>query len=269
MRSARARLIAADGLGMAAAFAVAWLLFDAPLLFRDATWEPFLLLAGGVAAWIAAARAAGHHRAGGSELGHDLSRVSGLMTVGAWGICVASWLTGKPDPDVRQLLAFWALAIVAIVLARRAAGVGARAGAEPAPRRPLPTWPPVPAALADCAVLFVVLTACRRWVQEPLPADSTAWAWVFVALSLPAWVAAATALGHYEPERTSIGRDLLGALVLASWGAWLLIALSPYTGEIDPDIGQILVPWALTIAAVPAARLAARATLSSRSTRPR
>ncbi|HET8952337.1 MAG TPA: hypothetical protein VFN44_17575, partial [Solirubrobacteraceae bacterium] len=76
------------------------------------------------------------------------------MTLGVWAVVVASYLTGKPDPDVKQLLAFWLLAIAATTAARQ---LVRRPGGD-APRRRPPLWPvgsaTLPAArdlvVADC-----------------------------------------------------------------------------------------------------------------------
>lgn len=267
MSGSSRRLATADALGLSAAFAVAWLLFDAPLPFEDATWEPWLLVVGGVSAWTVAARAAGHHRDPGPRPPlRELARVSSLMTLGAWAVVAAAWVTGEHDPDVRQLLAFWTLATAAVVLGRHVA----RIGGSPAPpahgrRRARLACPPGPLAAADCVVLLIVLAAGRRYVQEPLPADSTAWAWAFLALAVPAWAASAGALGQYRPGRPSLPRDVGGPALLASWGAWALVAVSPYTGEIDPDVGQLLAVWLLVVTTVPAARLLVRAWVARES----
>jgi hypothetical protein len=263
----RTRLIAADVAGIAVAFGLAWLLYDAPLLFEEATWEPYPLLLGGLGAWVLVARLYGLYaqpaRPGRAALADDVVGVGGLMTISAWAVIVASWLTGKPDPDIKQLLAFWALAIGALTAFRYIARSGATAGPI---RRPPPLWPlrervgrpPRIPALADCATLFVVFTVCRRVVEEPLPADSNAWSWVLVGLSLPVWAFAATAFGHYEAEGASLRRDVVGLVLFASAGAWLLNAISPYTGEINPDIPEMLTVWMATVAGVATVRFALR-----------
>lgn len=263
----RNRLIAADVLGIAVAFGLSWLLYDAPLLFEEATWEPYPLLAGGMVAWVVAARVYGLYaqpaRASRAALEDDLAGVGGLMTICAWGVILASWLSGKPDPDIKQLLAFWALAIVVLTALRTAARAGAGGTAF---RRPPPLWPlreragrpPLRDALADCAVLFVVFTVCRRFVEEPLPADSNAWSWVLVVVSLPVWAYAAQAFGHYQREGASVQRDVVGLVLFASAGAWVLEAISPYTGEINPDIVRMLKVWTVTIATVALVRYVLR-----------
>jgi hypothetical protein len=225
------------------------------------------LILGGILAWIGAARVYGLYAFTGGRgrpaLLDDAVGVTSLMTLGVWAVVVASYSTGKPDPDVKQLLAFWLLAIAATTTARQ---LVRRPGGGALQRRP-PLWPvesgelPLDRGLvvADCVTLFVVFTACRRFVEEPLPADSTALGWVFVLAGLPAWTAAARWFGHYEPAGASLRRDLVGCAHLATFGAWLLIAMTPYTGEINPDIPRVMAVWLVTIAAVPAARRLARA----------
>jgi hypothetical protein len=254
-------LIVADVLGIVFAFAGAWLLGDSPLLFGDATWEPFALLAGGIAVWVAGASAGGMYRdrpAGLRSLGADIVDLSGAFTVAVWAICVASWLSGKPDPDVHQLVAFWSLAIVAIALLRQVARIG---GAGSVTKRRPSCWVPA-LALTDAVVLLAVLPACALLVTEPVPADNHAWAAVFIVLGISAWVAAATALGHYA--WASVREDVLSTLVLASWGAWVLVGISPYTGEIDPDIPQVVVVWTVSIVGVVTARRVVRSRRSAR-----
>jgi cobalamin synthase len=112
-------------------------------------------------------------------------------------------------------------------------------------------------ALADVAALCAVFMVSWPLLHEPRPADRTTWAWVLLVAALPAWVAAAAALGQYDaprggPRPTRI--EVLGVAHLASFGAWFVAVLSPYTGEIDPDIPNLLAVWLLTIACVVLAR---------------
>ena len=249
-------------------------------MFEDTVWEPYALLVAALAAWtLAGGRYGIYDKPGGHSLGDDLVGVAGLMTVCVWALVVAGWLAGKPDPDLRQLLAFWAIAIAAATLARLAARGGANAEAAVPRRTPSPLWPrrawvrkpPALPAVADGAALLAVFVLCHRLVSEPLPGDSNAWSWVLVVATVPAWVAAATALGHYEPAFAGIGRDLAGTSLLASCVVWLLAAISPVTGEIDPDIPELLVVWASMVIATTGGRVAARAVrrVTPRRRRPR
>lgn len=232
------RLIVADVAAIAAAFAAAWALFDAPLLYDSSTTEPIVLLVVGLVAWTLVAHVAGLA---------DRLGVASLLTLGVWVLLLVSWLAGKHDPDVEQLSAFWLFAVVALTLVRGA------------PRLAPPRRPPTRLALADALALLTVCLVSWPLLKEPKPADSTGWAVVFLLIGIPAWIAAAAERGQYDAP-ASLWRDLTGALVLATFGAWTVVVISPHTGEIDPDINQLFGVWALAIVAVAVARQLGRAT---------
>jgi hypothetical protein len=247
---------------------VAWWLFDVPELYGNADVDGYILLVATPFLWTLAAGAyglrapvAGSRRA---VVLDDLAGVAGLMTLGAWAVILSSYATGKPDPDIPQLSAFWALGIVAVTVARQAVRA-TTPSAAPAPRLPQrlhwrPARPPRELVLADAIAIFVVAMVSWPVFQEPKPADSTLWAWVLLLVGIPVWVGIGAASGLYAEPR-SLRSDLVAALHLASAGAWLIMILTPIGGEIDPDIPQVFGVWACTIAAVAATR---RVALSGR-----
>jgi exopolysaccharide biosynthesis polyprenyl glycosylphosphotransferase len=56
----------------------------------------------------------------------DLNGVFHLVTVGVWAVAAGGWLTGAVRPEFAKLIAFWAIAISLIVLARSIARALAR-----------------------------------------------------------------------------------------------------------------------------------------------
>jgi hypothetical protein len=254
---------------------VAWWLFDVPELYGNAVVDGYILLGATPFLWTAAAGLYGLRApVPGPPVRaflDDLAGVAGLMTLGAWGVILSSYATGKPDPDIPQLFAFWALGVAAVTLARQP--VRALHRGQPSPPagwlrlRWRPGRPLRALVLADVAAVFAVCMAGWPLLQEPKPADSTAWAWVLLLGGLVVWVGIGAACGLYAQPR-SLRDDVAAAVHLASAGAWLVIVLSPVGGEINPDIPQVFGVWALAVAGVVAAReLARRAAATATSSR--
>jgi hypothetical protein len=232
-----------------------------PELYGNATIDGYILLGATPLLWTFAAGVSGLRRpVGGPPLRvalDDLAGVAGLMTLGAWGVILSSYATGKPDPDIPQLFAFWALGVVAVTVARQPVRNLEPAAVTPPPMPYRLRWRPArplgALVLADAIAVFVVCMIGWPLLQEPKPADSTLWAWVLLLGGIPVWVAIGTVCGHYAPPRT-LRDDVVAVVHLASAGAWLVIVLSPVGGEVDPDIPQVFGVWALVVAAAVSAR---------------
>jgi exopolysaccharide biosynthesis polyprenyl glycosylphosphotransferase len=123
----RRMLLAADLFGLAIAFIVAQLLLSPnpnvpnPV---DPTME-WVLFFGTLPAWIVVAKLYGLYERDEERTDHstvdDMLDVFHMVTVGAWVLVVAAWLTGFAHPDVTKLALFWALAIALITLGRATA----------------------------------------------------------------------------------------------------------------------------------------------------
>lgn len=265
----RRALIAADAAAVAVSFALAWLLFDEPLVYDAHVGSGYALVLASPLAWVLAARAFALYEPAG-KLGarvvvDDLVAVGSLMTMAAWFVVLSSALAGKPDPDIAQLFTFWLLAIAGIVCGRLLARAVVRSpGSDVVPWFGQFSLREVDRRLIAADVASVILVCVLSWpvLQEPRPADSTAWAWVFVVVAVPVWVALAAAGGLYTPRdespARSLRRDLLGIVQLASLEAWVVILLTGPGGEIDPDIPQVFAFWAATLLSVVAARALVR-----------
>jgi hypothetical protein len=254
MRLDRA-LVVADMVALTTAFALSWLLFDAPLVFESAHVGAAGLAVAAPIAWVLAARVAGLY--GARSLREEVMGVASLMTMGVWIVTLASSLSGRPDPDIGQLTAFWLGAIVAIPAARRLTGATF-------PQHPAPARAGLDRRLAAADALAVVAAAMLSspLFLEPRPADSAVWGGAFVLASVVLWMGLAAGTGGYAssdaPARASLVRDLRAVVQLATVPAWLVIVLTGPGGEIDPDIPQVAMWWALTIVLAVAARQLAR-----------
>ena len=123
----RRMLLAADLFGLAVAFIAAQLLLgpdpNAPNPV-DATME-WVLFFGTLPAWIVVAKLYGLYERDEERTDHstvdDMLDVFHMVTVGAWVLVVAAWLTGLAHPDITKLALFWALAIALITFGRATA----------------------------------------------------------------------------------------------------------------------------------------------------
>lgn len=122
----RRALAAGDIVGLSAAF------FSAQLVFGDrnpnsivsAEAELAVFLAT-LPVWVVIAKVYGlydndEERTDHSTIDEAVS-VFHLVTVGAWLLLAVTWLSGIAEPDLVRIVAFWALAIVAISVARATA----------------------------------------------------------------------------------------------------------------------------------------------------
>ena len=124
----RRMLMAADVVGLTAAFALVVVIFSARVgptdpVARDQEIALFLLT---LPAWILLSRLHGlydrdEERASHSTL-DDLVGVFHLVTIGAFLFFAGAWVSGLADPYPPKLLTFWLLAIALVAVAR----VGAR-----------------------------------------------------------------------------------------------------------------------------------------------
>lgn len=276
----RPTLVAVDAVAVALSFGLAWLLFDEPFVYDAHVGTAYVLLVASPLAWIVAARAVGLYEPAGKldvqVVVDELVAVGSLMTMAVWFVTVSSDVAGKPDPDITQLFTFWLLAIAAITTGRLVARAAIRSSDSDSEGRTLrPRLRKVALrevdprlVAADIAGIVVACVLSWRLLQEPRPADSTAWAWVFLAVAGPTWVALAAAGGLYagrsESQTRSMRRDLLGVVQIASLEAWAVILLTGPGGEIDPDIPQVLGFWAATILIVVAVRALVRCTRGGR-----
>jgi exopolysaccharide biosynthesis polyprenyl glycosylphosphotransferase len=123
----RRALLAADVIGLGIAFVAVQLLFGigaggaSMLNLRIATLVYLLSLPG----WLVVAKIMELYDHDEERTGHttvdDLTRVLQLVTLGAWAFFAGTLIIGAPTPNYRKLVAFWALAILLITLARAAA----------------------------------------------------------------------------------------------------------------------------------------------------
>jgi exopolysaccharide biosynthesis polyprenyl glycosylphosphotransferase len=127
----RRALAIADVLGLTSAFALAESLF--PISAAEgvqAGWEVTLFVVTTLPVWVVAGRLYGLYDRDEERAHHtttdDLAGVFQLTTLGAWLFVVAVWTTGVGDPDLSRVIAFWALAILLVSLARLVARAVAR-----------------------------------------------------------------------------------------------------------------------------------------------
>lgn len=127
----RRALMLADIVGLSVAFAVTQAVFSGHAsIDRVNRYEELFLFALTLPAWVVAARLYGLYSGDEVRADHstadDLTGVFQLVSVGAWALFSAGWLTKVVEPDLRKLALFWALAIVLVTASR----IGARAVAR-------------------------------------------------------------------------------------------------------------------------------------------
>jgi exopolysaccharide biosynthesis polyprenyl glycosylphosphotransferase len=117
----RRMLLAADVLGLAAAFALTELLF---LGGADnlGTGRRALIFAATLPVWILAAKLYGLYDRDEERAVHstadEVVTVFHLITVGAWGFVATSWFIGLAGPNQEKLTVFWLLAILSVITMR-------------------------------------------------------------------------------------------------------------------------------------------------------
>ena len=117
----RRMLLAADILGLAAAFALTELLFlGGPE--NLGTGKRALIFAVTLPVWILAAKLYGLYDRDEERAVHstadEVVSVFHLITVGAWGFVATSWFIGLAGPNQEKLTVFWLLAIVSVITMR-------------------------------------------------------------------------------------------------------------------------------------------------------
>lgn len=122
----RRALLGADVAGLIVAFAVAQLFYGVDVRGGTLGWPGELLIfIVSLPGWIIGAKLYGLYDRDEERAAHstadDVTGVFHLVTVGTWVLLVGSYLTKLADPDVPKLLVFWAVALVAIPLARSGA----------------------------------------------------------------------------------------------------------------------------------------------------
>jgi exopolysaccharide biosynthesis polyprenyl glycosylphosphotransferase len=119
-------LLLSDVLGLTLAFAVAQLVYEAKTHVGqiDVASET-ILFAVSLPLWVVMAKLYGLYDRDEERTDHstadDVLGVFHLVTVGTWLLFAGSFVTGLVNPELPKVLVFWALAIVAIPLARSAA----------------------------------------------------------------------------------------------------------------------------------------------------
>jgi exopolysaccharide biosynthesis polyprenyl glycosylphosphotransferase len=131
-RCIRRRLVAADILGLAAAFAlsVAAFGFGRPGDDRLPAQDEIVLFAASVPVWLVVAELYGLYRRDEERAdyssGDEFLGVFHLVTVGLWLVVVVASLTHSASPYIPRLLVFWVLAIALVAGARAIARATAR-----------------------------------------------------------------------------------------------------------------------------------------------
>ena len=122
----RRMLLLSDLLGLTLAFAVAQLVYEAQTHVGhvDVASET-LVFAASLPLWVVMAKLYGLYDRDEERTDHstadDVTGVFHLVTVGTWLLFAGSYLTDFANPQLPKVLAFWALAVVAIPSARSAA----------------------------------------------------------------------------------------------------------------------------------------------------
>jgi exopolysaccharide biosynthesis polyprenyl glycosylphosphotransferase len=125
----RRMLLAADVVGLLAAFAATELLF---LAADDhlGTGKRAAIFVATLPVWILAAKLYGLYDRDEERAAHstadEVVSVFHLITVGAWGFVATSWFIGLADPNQAKLTTFWLLAILSVITMRWVARTLAR-----------------------------------------------------------------------------------------------------------------------------------------------
>jgi exopolysaccharide biosynthesis polyprenyl glycosylphosphotransferase len=127
----RRALLAADVLGLFAAFVLAERLFDAHGPGNQlSSYREALAFVISLPGWIVLAKLHGLYERDEERADHstvdDFVGVVHVVTLGAWSFFVGAWATGLVNPDVHRLVAFWALGILLVALARSFARAACR-----------------------------------------------------------------------------------------------------------------------------------------------
>ena len=115
-------LLAADLVGLLAAFLTAQFVFGEGLFFRASVLELFAFFLVSLPAWVLAAKLYGLYERDEERTDHsttdDVVRVFHLVTVGVWVLYAGAWLTEITTPQLRKTVFFWGAAILFITVGR-------------------------------------------------------------------------------------------------------------------------------------------------------
>lgn len=118
----RRLLLAADLVGLVAAFLIAELVTANTSTGRFDVLMETILFAATLPCWALIARMYGLYSQDDQRTNHvttdEVANVFNMVTVCTWLFFAFSWLSGAAQPDVQKLLVFWALAVVLVPLAR-------------------------------------------------------------------------------------------------------------------------------------------------------
>ena len=122
----RRALVLADVTGLSVAFLLALTLFGENDAQFDSAFE-VLVFSSALPIWVLVGQLSGLYDQDEERTEHstvdELAGVLHLVTLGAWLVFAASWITGAAEVNVERMLVFWALSI-ALVTAGRAAARG-------------------------------------------------------------------------------------------------------------------------------------------------
>jgi exopolysaccharide biosynthesis polyprenyl glycosylphosphotransferase len=120
----RRALVLADVAGLSAAFLVALAIFGNNGAQFDSAFEVSVFLAA-LPIWVLVGKLSGLYDQDEERTEHstvdELASVLHLVTLGAWLVFVASWLTGAADVDAERMITFWALAVALVAVGRAVA----------------------------------------------------------------------------------------------------------------------------------------------------
>lgn len=126
----RRALLAADLIGVSAAFVIAELIGGRADNGHFARPIELAIAAATLPLWAFAAKLYGLYDRDEERTDHstidEFIAVFHLVTVGAWLFFIAAWLTGLADPDLPKLALFWIVATVAVTAGRAVARVACR-----------------------------------------------------------------------------------------------------------------------------------------------
>jgi exopolysaccharide biosynthesis polyprenyl glycosylphosphotransferase len=127
----RRALLAADALGLLAAFFATELLFAGDRLINGVgIGRESVIFVGSLPAWVVAAKLYGLYDRDEERATHstadEVVSVFHLITVGVWFFFASSWLVGLSGPNQAKLTAFWLLAFLGVIGTRLAARALAR-----------------------------------------------------------------------------------------------------------------------------------------------
>jgi exopolysaccharide biosynthesis polyprenyl glycosylphosphotransferase len=120
----RRALVLADVAGLSAAFFVALAIYGNNGAQFDSALEVLVFL-GALPVWVIVGKLSGLYDQDEERTEHstvdEFAGVLHLVTLGAWLVFAASWLTGAADVHAERMITFWALAIVLVAVGRATA----------------------------------------------------------------------------------------------------------------------------------------------------